>query len=122
MTKPVGLTKNNTWQYGIRRTVPMPFHQVWDFLFSKKGLSLWARHANTQFSTYIDRSHIRTKWQLPGWSQPVILQLRVLAGNQKTTIAIHVEKMLHQQQREEARKYWETTLLYIQNALKTQVG
>ncbi|MEN5129588.1 hypothetical protein [Elizabethkingia anophelis] len=64
MEKKTGLTKNEGWQFGIRKTVPVKADIVWDFLFSEEGTALWLKDANREFSTFSTSSHIRTKWKL----------------------------------------------------------
>ncbi len=39
--KPVGLTKDVGWQFGIRKTFQYSQEYLWDFLFSDKVLKIW---------------------------------------------------------------------------------
>lgn len=68
MEKKTGLTKNEGWQFGIRKTVPVKADIVWDFLFSEEGTALWLKDADREFSTFSTSSHIRTKWKLKKWT------------------------------------------------------
>lgn len=106
MTKKTGLTKDAGWQFGLRKTIDLPANQVWDFLFTESGAVLWLHDAHTDFSTWKPYSHIRTKWRIPGWPNPATLQMRVIPHKQKATIAFLVENMLSEEQRYEAKDYW----------------
>src|SRR5690606_19835933 len=97
--KIVGRTKDAGWQFGIRKTVPLNTDEVWDFLFSEHGAKLWLKGADKEFSTFKNRSHIRTKWKLKGWTNEATLQMRVMANKDKTIIAFHIEKLLNEEQR-----------------------
>jgi uncharacterized protein YndB with AHSA1/START domain len=110
MEKKIGLTKDAGWQFGIRKTLPAPKETVWNFLFSEAGIYLWLKGANKEFSTLKTSSHIRTKWKLETWTNEATLQMRLISIADKTIIAFHIDKMLDENQREEARKYWNKVL------------
>ncbi len=107
MGKKTGLTKDAGWQFGIRKSISLNKNEVWDFLFSEKGINLWLEGADKEFSTFKNYSHIRTKWKLNEWTNEASLQMRVLSNKNKTTIAFHIDKLLNESQREVTKAYWE---------------
>lgn len=115
MNNKTGLTKDSGWQFGIRRTVALPLKDVWDYLLSEKGLKFWTEGADENFSTFKKYSHIRTKWRLKDWTNTSSLQIRVIASpnSVKTTIAIHVDQLKDELQREHVKKYWTKILKVI---------
>ncbi|HFK5511117.1 hypothetical protein [Elizabethkingia anophelis] len=110
MEKKTGLTKNEGWQFGIRKTVPVKADIVWDFLFSEVGTALWLKDANREFSTFSTSSHIRTKWKLKKWTNEATLQMRIISNIGKSTIAFHIDQLLNEDQRAETQQYWSEIL------------
>ena len=39
--KNIGQTKDSGWQFGLRKTFDLPQKDVWEFMFSDKGLNVW---------------------------------------------------------------------------------
>jgi len=117
--KTVGQTKDTGWQFGVRKSVPFNLNEVWDFLFSEKGIKIWLKGADKEFSTFKQHSHLRTKWKLNGWSNEATLQMRVIANKDKTTIAFHIEKLLDEKQREETKIYWDKVIEAITEQITT---
>ncbi len=118
MEKKTGWTKENGWQFGIRRSVPLSLEEVWDFLFSSEGAVLWNKDIVDNYTTYRHLSHIRTKWQRDGWPNRAVLQMRVISHRDKTTIAFHIDKLVDESQREEAGKYWQEIMMQLLQKLK----
>ncbi|HHH50369.1 MAG TPA: ATPase [Saprospiraceae bacterium] len=122
----IGKTKDVGFQFGIRKTIPVSTEKVWDFLFSKKGLNIWLGKLNTElelkkeFETeneitgfvrvFNPNSHIRLNWKPKNWENISTVQIRVIGDENKTTIAIHQEKLLNSEQRNEMKKYWTTIM------------
>ena len=118
----IGKTKDVGFQFGIRKTIPVSAEKVWDFLFSEKGLKIWLGKLNTElelkkeFNTengitgfvrvFNPNSHIRLNWKPKNWENISTVQIRVIGDENKTTIAIHQEKLLNSEQRTEMKKYW----------------
>lgn len=131
--KPVGLTKDAGWQFGLRKTVPYSQVKVWDFLFSRDGLNTWLGtlieepELKQSFTTkegvegmirlLIPHSHIRMSWKKSGWENTSTVQVRVLEAKGKATISFHHEKLLNEQQREEVQVYWNEKMTNIETAL-----
>ena len=122
MEKQLGQTKDAGFQFGIRKTFPVSIEKVWDFLFSKKGLKIWLGNLKNEleikkeyetengisglirvFKAY---SHIRLNWKRKTWENMSTVQIRVIGNEDKTTIAIHQEKLLNAGQRNEMKGYW----------------
>jgi len=78
--KPVGQTKDGTFQFGLRKTFPQNHKVVWDFMFSKEGLSIWlgeidfenleikkeftlSNGLSGKINTFKPYSHIRMIWK-----------------------------------------------------------
>ena len=38
--KMVGQTKDTGWQFGVRKSVSLNLNEVWDFMFSEKGIKI----------------------------------------------------------------------------------
>jgi len=109
-TKPVGLTKDNTFQVGARRTFPVPYHDAWKLIISERGWQTWLGAAPDlsfvkgktyqlpdgtvgKITVLKPQSHIRLTWQPTDWPTASIMQIRVIPGGQKTVIALHQEKL-----------------------------
>ncbi|MBX2949828.1 MAG: SRPBCC domain-containing protein [Crocinitomicaceae bacterium] len=131
--KPVGLTKDAGWQFGLRKTVPYSLEAVWDFLFSAEGLKHWLGTLEEEleikkpFNTnegvegmirlLTPYSHVRMSWKKNGWKNTSTVQVRVLNNGEKTTISFHHEKLLNEQQREEVQGYWNEKMTALETAL-----
>jgi len=118
----VGQTKDVGFQFGIRKTFSVSTERVWDFLFSKNGINIWLGklkselEINKEYETengtkglvrvYKPNSHIRLNWKLKNWKNMSTIQIRVIGNQEKTTIAIHQEKLLNSEQRAEMKEYW----------------
>lgn len=134
--KTVGLTKDVGWQFGLSRTFPYPQEDIWDFMFSDKGLNIWLgklenpleikKPYKTQngieglvrvFKPY---SHIRMNWKKREWENISTVQVRVIGDHAKSTISFHQEKLSDNRQREEMKLYWNEKMMEIENALSTE--
>ena len=122
MKQEKGQTKDVGFQFGIRKTIPVSTENVWDFLFSENGLKIWLGKLESElelkkeFKTqdgitglvrvFKPNSHIRLTWKPNNWQNMSTVQIRVIGDKNKTTIAIHQEKLLNSEQRNEMKKYW----------------
>ena len=132
-----GKTKDVGFKFGIRKTVPFPAGTVWDFLFSDEGLSIWlgtlknklelkkefeTQNGITGFVRVLTPdSHIRISWKPKTWENISTVQLRVIGKENKTTIAIHQEKLLNTEQRKEMKAYWTETIEKLTAQIKTSL-
>ena len=133
MENQIGKTKDVGFQFGIRKTISVSTEKVWDFLFSKNGLKIWLGtlkgdlELKKEFKTkngitgfvrvFKPNSHIRLNWKPKTWENISTVQIRVIENNEKTTIAIHQEKLLNNEQRNEMKYYWTKVL----NKLTTEI-
>ena len=122
MENQVGKTKDVGFQFGIRKTIPVSTEKVWDFLFSESGLKIWLGNLKSDlelkkgFETlngikglvrvFKPNSHIRLNWKPKNWENMSTVQMRVMRNESKTTIAIHQEKLLNLERRNEMKEYW----------------
>ena len=122
MENQVEKTKDVGFQFGIRKTIPVSTEKVWDFLFSENGLKIWLGNLKTElelkkeFKTengikglirvFKPNSHIRLNWKPKTWENMSTAQIRVIGNENKTTIAIHQEKLLNSEQQNEMKEYW----------------
>ncbi len=129
----IGKTKDVGFQFGIRKTIPVSTEKVWDFLFSDNGLKIWLGKLNTElelkkeFETengitgfvrvFNPNSHIRLNWKPKNWENMSTVQIRVIGDENKTTIAIHQEKLLNSEQRAEMKKYWTEIMRKLTNEM-----
>lgn len=134
--KPVGLTKDVGWQFGLRKTFPYSQKYLWDFMFSGKGLSIWLGELKeeleikTAYKTkdgiegfvrvFTPYSHIRMNWKKKNWENISTVQVRVIGNQEKATISFHQEKLLDNNQREEMKLYWDKKMTEIKKAITTE--
>lgn len=131
---PVGATKDAGVQIGVRKTIAAAKEQVWNFLTSPRGLSLWigdvpsfelqvgheyeSKEGITGKLTVVIPYHkLRMTWKRPEWDNPSRLQIYTLAAkSEKTTIAVHQEMLDDVYMREAMRRYWEGMLNALNKA------
>ena len=130
----VGKTKDVGFQFGIRKTIPVSNEKVWDFLFSENGLNVWlgelknelklknefeTKNGITGFvNVFKPNSHIRLNWKLKNWKNMSTVQVRVIGSENKSTIAIHQEKLLNQDQRNDMKEYWTKIIEKLTNEIE----
>ena len=130
----IGQTKDVGFQFGIRKTIPISTEKVWDFLFSKNGLKIWLGELKNELEIkkeyetengitglvriFKPNSHIRLNWKLKTWENMSTVQIRVIGNENKTTIAIHQEKLLNSEQRNEMKEYWTKIIEKLTNKLE----
>jgi uncharacterized protein YndB with AHSA1/START domain len=130
---PVGVTKDAGVQIGVRKTLAATKEQLWDFLISPRGLSLWigtVSHFQPQKGFEFASAEgvvgkltvvqpfrkLRMTWKRPEWDRPSRLQIGLLPTNTgKTTVAFHQEMLEDVYIRELMRRFWEETLRKIEN-------
>ena len=132
--KPVGQTKDGTFQFGLRKTFPQKHKEVWDFMFSKKGLLIWlgeidldqleikkefvlSNGLSGKINTFKPYSHIRMVWKNKNWKNDAHLQVRIYPSKEKTVISFAHEKLKDHQQREEVKKHWNDIMDELSHAI-----
>ncbi|HEX2984099.1 MAG TPA: SRPBCC domain-containing protein [Ignavibacteriales bacterium] len=133
--KIVGLTKDAGFQFGLRKTFPLSVEEVWGFMFSKEGISIWLGNMDisvlekdTEYKTkkgiegvvkvFKPYSHIRMRWKKKDWENVSTLQIRVMPTGNKATIGFHQENMLNAAQREKMKAYWNGIMEELARKLK----
>lgn len=120
---PVGKTKGQGWEIGVRRTLPITSEKAWQLLVTQPGMGYWLGHGvkldykkgetyqtdeetTGEIRSYNQGSLIRMLWQPKDWNEPSTLQIRVLPAKTGATISIHHEKLESGEQREKMRAHW----------------
>ena len=95
-----GLTKDGTWQLGVRRTAPVALDFVWQSLVDdpaallgvpirlEPGAGGEADGIEVRVRSLTPRVVTRMSWLEPGWVRPSSLQLRVLPAATGTAVSI----------------------------------
>lgn len=125
--RPVGLTKGQGWEIGVRKTFPVGTGRLWEALMTQPGLGYWLgtglnaefekgnTYKTTEGTTGDIRSFeagrlIRMTWQPHDADSPSTLQIRVLPAKKGSTLSIHHEKLHNGEQRETMRKHWSSVM------------
>jgi uncharacterized protein YndB with AHSA1/START domain len=132
--KPVGLTKNGGYEFGLRKTFPIGNSVAWNFLMSPDGIRLWlgesvdfkmekgaAFHTMAGdagiVTTINPEKSIRLTWQTAEWLKPSIIQMRVIPADGKTMVSFHHENLPDASSREQMRLHWQVVMKNLANAL-----
>jgi hypothetical protein len=117
---PVGFTKDVGWELGVRRTVARPLPVVWDHLLGA-GLPRWlgAEEVGVVGSSYVtadgttgtvrsrtDGLRLRLTWRPAGWTHDSTLQLTLRSAPTGTTIAVHQDRLVGAEEREQLLAHW----------------
>lgn len=130
----IGKTKDVGFQFGIRKTISASTEKVWDFLLSENGLKIWLGELRNKLELKKEfetkdgitgllrvskpNSHIRLNWKPKTWENMSTVQVRVIGNKNKTAIAIHQEKLLNSEQRNEMRAYWTEIIEELTNKIE----
>jgi uncharacterized protein YndB with AHSA1/START domain len=134
---PVGKTKTQGWEIGVRRTFPITTEQAWELLMTTPGLDVWLgegaeltlkKHAKYETEdgttgevrSFREGDLIRVTWQPPQWEFASTLQIRVVPASKGATIVIHHEKLDidNGDQREQMRDRWSGVLDKFETLIK----
>lgn len=126
---PVGKTKSQGWEIGVRRTFPVSPAKAWMLMMTQPGLGYWLgggvsmktdRKKGDTFRTdegttgeirsYHEGSMIRMRWQPPEWDFESTLQVRVNPAKTGATISFHHEMLQDGEQREAMRQHWSAVM------------
>lgn len=134
--KPVGLTKDVGWQFGLSKTFPYAQTYLWDFMFSEAGLSIWLGELTDELKVkknyrtkggiegfvrvFTPYSHIRMNWKKKNWENTSTVQVRIMGDDKKATIRFHQEKLQDHNQREEMKLHWNKIMTAIERALTSK--
>ncbi|MCA9909392.1 MAG: SRPBCC domain-containing protein [Anaerolineae bacterium] len=124
-SNPIGKTKSQGWEIGVRRTLPVTLGKAWSMILTalgvaqvdtgelvyKKGIAFeTADETRVEIVSYEEGSLMRMRWQPRGWDVSSTLQIRVLPTKTGSTISVHHEQLQDADQREAMRLQW-TALL-----------
>lgn len=120
-----GQTQDGMFQVGVRRTIGCAAPTLWLFLTSPDGTAIILGEGSDidhfapgitgnlsgggsfKVTTFRESSHMRMRYQVPGWERHSILQVRVTAkGDDATTLTFHHERLPDARQREDMRTRW----------------
>jgi uncharacterized protein YndB with AHSA1/START domain len=124
---PVGKTKSQGWEIGVRRTFSISPRHAWELLMTQPGLGHWLGHGvkpdfakgksyktdegtTGEIRSYSEGSLIRLTWQPAKWDFASTLQIRVQPAKIGATISVHHEKLDDGERREAMRKHWSDAL------------
>jgi uncharacterized protein YndB with AHSA1/START domain len=133
----LGQTQDGLFQIGVSKTIPAPAGKVWNLLKSAEGINLITSNPEVDpppggagsapgtpaaldaleeqsttgiqatTTTFTAGSHVRMRWQLPGWPTYSILQIRVTPKSEtRTTLAFHQEKLPSREARDKMQTHW----------------
>jgi uncharacterized protein YndB with AHSA1/START domain len=132
--KPVGLTKDVGYEFGLRKTFPINLQDAWQYMTSAAGVRVWLGEMDgfrlekgATYSTPTGESgvvrvvnpevNIRLTWQPVGWEKPSTIQVRTISAGLKTTISFHQENLPDENAREQMRSRWEKVMAAIEKDL-----
>lgn len=132
---PVGKTKGQGWEIGVRKTFPVGTGHLWEVLTTQPGLGYWLgtgidsgfKKGDTykteegttgDIRSYEAGSLIRLTWQPKDLDAPSTLQIRVLPAKKGSTLSIHHEKLQDGEQREAMRQHWAMVIEHFEQLLK----
>lgn len=134
--KPVGKTKTQGWEIGVRRTLPVSVGEGWTLLMTQPGIGCWlgsgveaadfkkgqrfiTREGTTgEIRSYEEGSLLRMRWQPPEWDFESTLQIRVQPAKKGATISFHHEKLENGDQREQMRQRWAAVIEKLEALIK----
>lgn len=133
---PVGKTKTQGWEIGVRHTFPIGTDKAWQMLMTQPGLGYWLGHGVEpkfktgdlyktdeetvgQIRSYNHGSLIRMTWQPRDWDFFSTIQIRVIPAKTGATISFHHEKLQDGEQRQAMHEHWSDVLDKLGNLVKT---
>ena len=136
--KIVGQTKSVGFQFGLRKTIPVPSDVLWEFLLSPEGTKIWLGSLNSvpeagkeyrtrenfngKVTVLKANSHLRLTWKKPDWENLSTLQIRCIeTGKNKSVLSFHHEKLLSSGQREEMKMHWNVIMKEMITAIDKSV-
>ncbi len=124
---PIGKTKTQGWEIGVRRTFPVGLGKLWEMLTTQPGLGYWlgidvtadfkkgdtykTKEGTTgDIRSYEAGSLIRMTWQPADWDFQSTLQIRAIPAKKGTTLSFHHEKLQDDVQRERMKAHWSAVM------------
>ncbi len=103
---PTGRTADGTWQFGVRRTIPLDPAGAW----ARLDALLERDDAVGETRSETPGVVRRLTYQMPGWPAPATLQLRVMPTATGSTLAVHLEQLPDAAARDAMRDRWKDAL------------
>lgn len=134
---PIGKTRTQGWEIGVRRTFPINPQIAWNLLMTQPGLGFWLGHPvdphfakgatittaeglTGEIRGYTIGSLIRLTWQPPGADHPSTLQIRVLPARTGTTISFHHERLDDAAHRQTMQQHWSAVLDHLARLIENR--
>ena len=132
----IGKTEKSGWQVGVRKTIQIPVSSLWNLITQPQILKIFTGDSKIvddilnldmlsesgihyKITTFVPSSHIRMKWRFADWEKYSILQIRTIdAGESKSVLAVHQEKLKDQNTRLEMKEYWHQKIEYLLELIK----
>ncbi|MCB0655633.1 MAG: SRPBCC domain-containing protein [Saprospiraceae bacterium] len=136
--KTIGKTKDQGWQIGVRKTLPVAPDHLWEFLVEPSRLAIWlspstdheasrlwsgqavvfASGVQAVVRTIRPYSHFRLLYQRPQDPRPTRLQVRIIpASHGSSTLAFHQELLQDAAHRALMKLHWLQVIQRIEAAL-----
>jgi uncharacterized protein YndB with AHSA1/START domain len=125
MNDTTGLTKDAGWELGVRRTVPAPVDEVWEY-FVVDGLAIWLgdttlgvrkgdRYVTSdgvrgEVRSRTDQLRLRITWQPEDWSHDTTVQVTLMPAATGTTIGFHQDRLISSEERARMLEHWTEVL------------
>jgi uncharacterized protein YndB with AHSA1/START domain len=134
LSKPIGQTKDVSFQIGLRKTFPVSIETAWNYLISPEGVRVWLGESadfrldkgvlyrtldgiSGEVRVVNPRENIRLTWQPKGWLKPSTIQVRVISKETRTTLSFHQENLPDAEAREIMRTRWKRVLTSVEKDL-----
>ena len=117
--RKVGQQADEGFNVGARKIFPLTVEQAWILVTSERGMNTWLQGNDNKFieahedlKVISPNSHLRMRFQLPGWMKESTIQVRVIPTDDphRSTISFHQENLATELIRDEMRKHWKTAL------------
>jgi len=129
-----GQTADGRFQIGIQRTLPAPAAELWRWLLSAAGRTVWlgesadfearkgARYTTDagergEIRSVAEGRRLRLTWQPAAWAEPSTLQLTLDPRKRGTALRFHHEGLVGPVEREQMRERWGDTLDRVRDGL-----
>ncbi len=122
------------FQLGVSKTFAISYEDMWDFLLSEKGISVWLGEINFdefgvnkayktnqgiegKLNVFKPNSHLRLAWKPKYWEKYSIIEMRVTNSKGRAKIVFHHTNLYEIQHRTEMKKYWDNVILNIEKII-----
>ncbi|OZM72678.1 activator of Hsp90 ATPase 1 family protein [Amycolatopsis antarctica] len=130
----VGRTKDAGFQIGVSKTIPYATAEVWRFLVSPEGRTLWLGETDTwepvrgagyrttegtvgEIRGFREGDRIRLTWLPADRQRETTVQVAVSAQGDRTVLRFHQERMADAEERTRQREHWSAVMDAVVAAL-----